>query len=134
MEFKMKKDVGFYADLGFGRLDVASDEEYGFRPYQLLVASVAVCSGGVLRKILNKMRQEFSDIEIKTDVERNSEEADRVEKITVHFRITGTNLSESKLERAMELTRKNCSMVQSVIGSIEVHETFEIIPKPPVSK
>jgi putative redox protein len=129
MEFKMKEEVGFYSELGFGRLDVAGDEEYGFRPYQLLVASVAVCSGGVLRKILKKMRLEFSDISIHTETQRNEEQADRIEKITVHFKISGKNLSEKKLEKAMELTRKNCSMVQSVVGSIEVHETFEILPE-----
>mgnify|MGYP005831623355 FL=1 len=65
MEFNMKKDVGFYTELDFGRLDVAGDEQYGFRPYQLLVSSIAVCSGGVLRKILAKMRLDVRDIHIK---------------------------------------------------------------------
>ena len=127
MEFKMKPDVGFYTETGFGRLDVAGDEEYGFRPYQLLVSSVAVCSGGVLRKVLEKMRMEIKDIHIQAEAERIKEEADRVSKISVHFRIQGNNLDEKKIEKAMVLTRKNCSMVQSVIGSIEVEETFEIV-------
>ncbi|WP_079505506.1 OsmC family protein [Mesobacillus jeotgali] len=127
MEFKMKPDVGFYTETGFGRLDIAGDEEYGFRPYQLLVSSVAICSGGVLRKVLEKMRMEIEDIHIKADAERVEEEANRVSKITVHFRISGNNLDEKKIEKAMVLTRKNCSMVQSVQGSIEIEETFEIV-------
>ncbi|CAM3886654.1 OsmC family protein [Mesobacillus thioparans] len=127
MEFKMKPDVGFYTETGFGRLDIAGDEEYGFRPYQLLVSSVAVCSGGVLRKVLEKMRMEIQDIHIQADAEREDEEANRVSKITVHFRIAGSDLDEKKIEKAMVLTRKNCSMVQSVVGSIEVEETFEIV-------
>lgn len=127
MEFKMKPDVGFFTEVGFGRLDVAGDEQYGFRPYQLLVSSVAVCSGGVLRKVLEKMRMDIKDIHIQADAERVEEEANRVSKITVHFRIAGNNLDEKKIEKAMVLTRKNCSMVQSVIGSIEVEETFEIV-------
>jgi putative redox protein len=127
MEFKMKPDVGFYTETGFGRLDIAGDEEYGFRPYQLLVSSVAICSGGVLRKVLEKMRMEIEDIHIKADAERVEEEANRVSKITVHFRIAGNNLDEKKIEKAMVLTRKNCSMVQSVQGSIEIEETFEIV-------
>ena len=127
MEFKMKPDVGFYTETGFGRLDIAGDEEYGFRPYQLLVSSVAVCSGGVLRKVLEKMRMEIQDIHIQADAERVEEEANRVSKITVHFKISGSNLDEKKIEKAMVLTRKNCSMVQSVVGSIEVEETFEIV-------
>ncbi|MEW8969415.1 MAG: OsmC family protein [Mesobacillus sp.] len=127
MEFKMKPDVGFFTETGFGRLDVAGDDQYGFRPYQLLVSSVAVCSGGVLRKVLEKMRMDIEDIHIKADAERVEEEANRVSKITVHFRIAGKNLDEKKIEKAMALTRKNCSMVQSVVGSIEVEETFEIV-------
>lgn len=127
MEFKMKPEVGFYTETGFGRLDIAGDDEYGFRPYQLLVSSVAVCSGGVLRKVLEKMRMEIEDIHIQADAERVEEEANRVSKIIVHFRISGSNLDEKKIEKAMVLTRKNCSMVQSVVGSIEVEETFEIV-------
>lgn len=127
MEFKMKPDVGFFTETGFGRLDVAGDDQYGFRPYQLLVSSVAVCSGGVLRKVLEKMRMDIEDIHIQADAERVEEEANRVSKITVHFRIAGSNLDEKKIEKAMALTRKNCSMVQSVLGSIEVEETFEIV-------
>ncbi|MBT2679713.1 OsmC family protein [Bacillus sp. ISL-35] len=127
MEFKMKPEVGFYTETGFGRLDIAGDDEYGFRPYQLLVSSVAVCSGGVLRKVLEKMRMEIEDIHITAEAERVEEEANRVSKITVHFRIAGSNLDEKKIEKAMVLTRKNCSMVQSVVGSIEVEETFEIV-------
>jgi putative redox protein len=127
MEFKMKPDVGFYTETGFGRLDIAGDDEYGFRPYQLLVSSVAICSGGVLRKVLEKMRMEIEDIHIQADAERVEEEANRVSKIIVHFRIAGSNLDEKKIEKAMVLTRKNCSMVQSVVGSIEVEETFEIV-------
>ena len=127
MEFNMK-DVGFYTETSYGRLDVAGDEAYGFRPYQLLVASVAVCSGGVLRKILEKMRMTIKDIHISTDVVRNKDEADRVEVINVHFTIEGENLDEKKIHKAMDLTRKNCSMVQSVIGKIEINETFEIAP------
>lgn len=126
MEFKMK-EVGFYTETMNGRLDVAGDENHGFRPFQLLVSSVAVCSGGVLRQILEKKRLSYEDIQIKAEVERNPEVADRIEKIHLHFIVKGLEIEENQMEKIMVLTRKNCSMVQSVIGSIEVEETFEII-------
>jgi putative redox protein len=126
LEFKMK-EVGFYTETMNGRLNVAGDENHGFRPFQLLVSSVAVCSGGVLRKILEKKRLSYEDIQIKAEVERNPEVADRVEKIHLHFIVKGLEIEENQMEKIMELTRKNCSMVQSVIGSIEVEETFELI-------
>ena len=120
------KEGGFITDLPYGQLEVSGNEEYGFRPYQLMVSSIAVCSGGVLRKILEKQRVKFKDIFIKADVTRNEEMANRIEKVALHFIITGDGLKEEKIQKAMELTKKNCSMVQSVIGSIEVEETFEI--------
>lgn len=126
MKFRMKEG-GFTTDLPYGQLDVSGDEQYGFRPYQLLTASIAVCSGGVLRKILEKKRMQVEDIEINTNVHRNEQEASRVEKVEIHFIIKGQELSEGHIKKAMELTRKNCSMVQSVIPAIEVVETFEII-------
>lgn len=126
MEFKMK-EVGFYTETANGRLNIAGNEEHGFRPFQLMVSSIAVCSGGVLRTILEKMRMTVEDITMNAEVERNKEIADRIEKISIHFKIKGQNLDKRKIEKAMELTKKNCSMVQSVIGSIEVIETFEIV-------
>jgi putative redox protein len=125
LNFKMKEG-GFVTDLSYGQLDISGNEEYGFRPYQLMVSSIAVCSGGVLRKILEKQRISFEDISIIAEVTRNEEKANRIEKVALHFTITGDNLKEEKIQKAMELTRKNCSMVQSVIGSIEVEETFEL--------
>jgi putative redox protein len=126
MEFQMKEG-GFQAKLPYGDLDVSGDETYGYRPYQLMVSSIAVCSGGVLRKVLEKMRLSFDDIHIEAKVERNEEQASRIEKIHLHFKIKGNNLNPVKVEKALVLTKKNCSMVQSVIGSIEVEETFELI-------
>lgn len=128
MEFKMK-EVGFTTNLEYGELHVAGDEQYGFRPYQLMVSSIAVCSGGVLKSILKKKRLEIEDIAIKADVTRNEKEANRIEKIHIHYTIKGKgkDLVESKIESAIELASKNCPMVQSVKGSIEIKETFDLV-------
>jgi putative redox protein len=125
MKFKMR-EVGFETDLEYGTLHISGDAEYGFRPFQLLVSSVAVCSGGVLRKVLERMRLTFDDIEVQAEVKRDEKEANKVTDIHLHFVITGKGLSEEKVEKALVVTRKNCSMVQSVKDSINVTETFEI--------
>ena len=125
MNYSMNKN-GFIGHLPFGELEISSNEEYGFRPYQLLVSSLAVCSGGVMRKVLDKMRMPAEDIQIEVkEIIRNEAEADRVEKVHLHFIVTG-DINEEKMPRVMELTRKNCSMVQSVKDSIEIVETFEM--------
>lgn len=73
MKFNMKEQ-GFETEVPYGKLQVWGNELYGYRPYQLLVAAVAVCSGGVLRKILDKMRNRYSNITITTEIERNKKE------------------------------------------------------------
>ncbi|SIT93150.1 OsmC family protein [Edaphobacillus lindanitolerans] len=125
MKYSMTEH-GFRTETQFGTLDVSANDEYGFRPYQLMVSSIAVCSGGVLRKVLDKMRMPAEDITIEVkDLYRNPDEADRIERIHLHFTIKG-DVNESKMPRVMELTKKNCSMVRSVENSIDVKETYEI--------
>jgi len=120
-------DNGFQTETSFGSLDISSNEEFGFRPYQLLVSSVAVCSGGVMRKVLERMRMPATDIRIDVkEVIRNSDEANKVKKIHLHFIIEGSEINEEKMPRVLDVTMKNCSMAQSVKGSIEIAKSYEI--------
>lgn len=127
MNFSMTEH-GFKGTTNFGTIDISANDEHGFRPFQLLVSSIAVCSGGVLRNILEKMRMPATHISIDVkEVDRNAEIANRVEKIHLHFIIEGENIKEDQLPRVFELTRKNCSMLQSVLPAIEIVETYEVV-------
>jgi putative redox protein len=126
LEFKMT-EKGFETTVDYGTLPISGNEEYGFRPFQLLVSSIAVCSGGVLRKVLERMRMTFDDITVQAEVTRVEDESNRISDIQLHFVIKGSELSEDKMEKALKVTRKNCSMVQSVKDSIHITESFEII-------
>lgn len=126
MELK-KEERGFVTETAYGSLHVSSDEQQGFRPFQLMATSVAGCSAIVLNKVMAKMRMPCDDIKVSVQVERNEAEANRIERIQLHFVICGQNLKKDKVERAMALARKNCPMVQSVKNSIDVTETFEIV-------
>ncbi|MGD6964128.1 OsmC family protein [Fictibacillus phosphorivorans] len=125
MEFKMTEN-GFETEVDFGTLEISGNAEYGYRPFQLLVSSIAVCSGGVLRKVLERMRMPYEDITVQARETRVEKEANRVSEIHLHFIIKGKNLSEEKVEKALHVTRKNCSMVQSVKDSIKITESFTI--------
>lgn len=127
MKFEMTEN-GFETETTFGKLQISSNDEYGFRPYQLLVSSIAVCSGGVLRKILERKRLPANNITIEVkEVVRNEEIANRVEKVHLHFIIEREKIKDEQMEKIMHVTAKNCSMVQSVNESIEVVETYEFI-------
>jgi putative redox protein len=126
MEFRLNGN-GYETETGFGNMMISSDEQYGFRPFQLMVASVAGCSGTVMKKIFVKKRMNLEALTIKADVTRNPDKADRIEKIHMTFVVKAEGLDEKKMEKIVELTRKNCSMVQSVQDSIEITEDFQIL-------
>lgn len=126
MDFYLK-DNGVRTSFDYGQLNISGDETLGFRPYQLMVASIAGCSIGVFRKILDKQRVDYEDIKVTAEVERNLDEANRIEKVQLHYVIKGYHLNQDKLLKNLDVSRNNCSMVQSVQNSIEVEETLECI-------
>ncbi|MFD1360738.1 OsmC family protein [Lentibacillus salinarum] len=121
------KEEGIRIDLDYGQLDISGDEAFGFRPFQLMIASIAGCSASVFRKILKKQRIDIEDLQVTADVERNSDVANRIEKISLHFIIKGYHLDDDKLYKNLEVARKNCSMVRSVEDSITIEESLETI-------
>ena len=126
MHFKMEKN-SFSSKLNYGTLDISADSEHGFRPFQLLVSSIAGCSGGVLRKIFEKMRISFQDIEIVADVTRGEGQVKAVEAIHFTYLIYGSGLSKDKVAKALDIALKNCAMAQSVKGSIQIKKDFKLI-------
>ncbi|WEG12289.1 OsmC family protein [Pullulanibacillus sp. KACC 23026] len=126
MELKFN-GTAYEMETNFGELAISADDTKGFRPFQLMVASIAGCSGTVMKKIFTKKRLDINDITIKADVTRNPEKADRIEAIHMTFVVKSNDLTDNAMEKIIELTRKNCSMVQSVQDSIAITESFEIV-------
>jgi putative redox protein len=125
LDFKMNEKA-FESTFEYGRIQISNNEENGFRPFQLFVASVAACSGEVLRKVMEKMRLTFEDIEVNAKVIRDEKKANRITDIQLHFVISGQDLSADKIKKALVAARKNCAMVQSVKECIHITESFEI--------
>ena len=121
------KDIGVRTELDYGELDISGNEEHGFRPYQLMVASIVGCSSGVFRKILEKQRVVIEDFQVKVKVERNPEEANRMEKMKIHYIVKGKNLDPEKLYKNLGVARKNCSMIRTVEDAITIEETIDTI-------
>lgn len=126
MEFKMEEH-GFVTHVEFGELHVSGNGDQGFRPYQLMVSSIVGCSAGILRKVLSKMRMEVEELKVSVRVKRNPEAANRIEEMDLHFILQGREIPLEKVKKALEVTRKNCAMIQSVQDSIQIRESFEVM-------
>lgn len=127
MKYTVKDEGHIEATLGHGTITISSNEKIGYRPVEMLVTSIASCSGFVFYNILKKQRTELTELSIEADVERNESEANRVDKVILHFTVTGKNLNEDKLLRNLDITRKHCGMVQSVEDSINIEKKFTVI-------
>src|SRR5690625_1255964 len=127
MKFYFKEN-NVQTELEYGELVISGNEEYGFRPFQLMVSSIVSCSGSVFKQILSKQRIEIESLEISADVKRNADEANRIEQIDLTFIVKGSELNQAKLDKSLAIARKNCAMVRSIEDSIKINETLQIEP------
>src|SRR5690625_1426954 len=100
MKFNITDD-GVQTVLGYGELDISSDEKFGFRPFQLMISSIVSCSGMVFRNILKKKRIDFETIEVKADIQRNPDEANRIEIINLTYIVSGPDLNLEQLNKSL---------------------------------
>lgn len=126
MKFQIVNN-GVQTELEYGQLNISSDETVGFRPFQLMIASIVSCSGMVFKNILDKQRIDVNELIIETEVKRNPDEANRIEHIALNFIISGNNLDQKRLEKNLIIARKNCAMIRSVEESIHIEESIQIM-------
>jgi uncharacterized OsmC-like protein len=125
-EYELKNGVT-NLETKHGLLSVSKEPSEGYKPVELLVSSIVGCSGGILSKVLEKKRINVNNIRIKTNVVRNEQESNKVTKIDLHYIIEGENISEEQIRKSLEVTFKNCAMIQTVKGCVQINESFEII-------
>ncbi|KJS21379.1 MAG: hypothetical protein VR72_10755 [Clostridiaceae bacterium BRH_c20a] len=127
MEAKViwKDKVCFEANVGSGHqiiMDGSTDiggENKGARPTELLLSGVGGCSGIDMVKILNKMRQEITNLTIHVNGKRAEDYPRRFTNINVHFELEGANLDPEKIKKAAQMSmEKYCSVSLSLNADI----------------
>ena len=103
-------------------------DESGFRPMQVLLASLATCSGIDVVNILKKSRVDFTSINVEVEGEREKDAVPApFNKVTLLFRIHGKNIEVSKVEKAVKLSvEKYCSAMASLDPKIQIETLTEI--------
>ncbi len=110
----------------------AGGHEAGFRPMDLMLTSLAGCTGMDVISILRKKRQEFTALEITVEGKRQDEHPKVYTEIWVHFTITGANVDPVAVERAIELSRdKYCAAAATLRHTATLHYDYEIITAEP---
>src|SRR5690625_6263973 len=104
MKFYLKEN-GMRTELNYGELDISGNEDHGYRPFQLMVASIVGCSSSVFRKILEKQRIQVEDLLVTEEVDRNTKEANRIEKLSLHYTINVHQLNPYRLYIYIAISR-----------------------------
>ncbi|RJS62402.1 OsmC family protein [Bacillus sp. PK3_68] len=127
MEFIIENDH-IKGDLAFNEIAISSSEKNGYRPYELFVSSLAGCSGSLLRTILQKRRHSYQKLEMKVSSVRNPNHANQIEGLSLTAYIHSKEpFTPQQAEKMALLVVKNCSMIQSVIQSIDIKFMVKMI-------
>ena len=90
--------------------------------------SIGACSTYDVVSILKKARQEITDCEIKITSQRADSDPKVFTDIQLHFIVSGHNLKEKQVERAIKLSaEKYCSASVMLGATANITHDFEII-------
>jgi putative redox protein len=104
------------------------DEFAGFMPGELLLTSLAGCSGIDVVGILLKQRQQVTGLRIKVKGTQASDPPWAWEEVELEYYISGKALLATLVERAIALSEdKYCSVAATIAGKTNVKSTYKII-------
>jgi len=99
----------------------------GVRPMEMLLLGLGGCTSFDVVLILRKMKQAISDCEVEIEAERADSEPKVFTRIHVHFIVSGKDLSEKHVARAVSLSaEKYCSASLMLGKTAEISHDFEI--------
>ena len=133
VRIKWIEDVAFMGESETGHavvMDGAPENggrNIGMRPMEMLLIGMGGCTSFDVLTILNKSRQAVVDCVAEVSAERADEIPKVFTKIHVHFVITGNDLNEKQVERAVSLSaEKYCSASIMLSKSVEITHGYEI--------
>jgi len=131
---KWVEDLQFVGESGTGHTIVMDGPEElgghgtGMRPMELLLLGMGGCTSFDMVQMLKKGRQDIRDCVVEIDSDRSDEIPKVFTKIRVHYKVTGKNLKEAQVKRAVELsTEKYCSASIMLGETAEITHDYEII-------
>ena len=98
------------------------------RPMEMILSGTGACSAYDVVLILKRGRQDVRRCTVEINSERAETEPKVFTKINMHFVVSGKNLTEQVVERAVNLSHdKYCSAIAMLNKTAEITHSFEII-------
>ena len=117
-DFLAENETGGKADLGPGNI----------RPMEMILASLAGCTGVDVVNILEKKRVNFSGLQIKVSGKRADTHPKVYTDIHVTYLIWGEDIKAKDVEQAIQLSEdKYCSVSAMLKSTTKIHSDYQIL-------
>lgn len=132
---KWVQDAMFLGESGSGHSIVMDGPEdhggrnMGPRPMETLLMGMGGCATFDVVHILRKSRQQVADCVAEIDAERSDEVPAVFTKIHFHFKVSGKQLKDKQVNRAVELSaEKYCSAsIMLAKAGVNITHSYEVI-------
>ena len=96
-------------------------------PGQMMLLALAGCTGMDVVSILQKKRQQISDLEVEVSAEQGDEYPKPYQNIRVTFTVKGENIDSKAVARSIDLsTNKYCVVGQTLHQETDIVTTYEV--------
>ena len=103
--------------------------DMGIRPMEMLLIGMGGCTAFDVMLILGKARQPVTDCVVEIDAQRAEQVPKVFTRIHVHFIVSGNDLSEKQVERAVRLSAEKYCSASIMLGKVaDISHDFEIVP------
>ncbi len=104
-------------------------ENQGVRPMEMLLLGMGGCTSFDVMHILKKARQQVTDCVAELEAERADSDPKVFTRIHVHFIVTGKELDEKRVARAVQLSaEKYCSAsIMLAKGGVAISHDYELV-------
>ena len=106
----------------------AGGRNMGIRPMETVLVGLGGCASFDVVSILKKARQDIRDVHTELAAERADVEPKVFTKIHLHFVVTGKNLKEAHVKRAVELSAEKYCSASIMLGraGVEITHSYTI--------
>ena len=102
-------------------------QNLGVRPMEMLILGLGGCSSFDVILILKKSRQQVEHCEVELDYDRAEENPKVYTRIHMHFIVSGRDLDERKVEKAISLSAERYCSASIMLGkTADITHDFEI--------
>jgi putative redox protein len=115
-------------------IEFDANAQWGCKPTEALLLSLAGCMGIDITTILTKMRIGFTGFRMEIAGERNPTPPQYFKTIEIELHISGENIDPKKVERAIALSRdKYCSVYNSLRPDLALNVCYFLKEKKPMA-